>query len=127
MTSGSDDYSQWIGRKEIVEDDLSPATALAAAATFDENSEQISSAAELPPLWHWFYFLPKAAQSSLGNDGHPQREGGKFMPPIPLPRRMFAGARLKWHRPLVIGQAACCEAVIRKIVQKSGAAARWLS
>jgi 3-methylfumaryl-CoA hydratase len=120
MTNVTDDYSQWVGRTEIVEDDVSLATADAAAATFDEKLCQFSIGAELPPLWHWFYFLPKASQSTLGSDGHPQREGNRFMPPIPYPRRMFAGARLKWHRPLAVGQPARREAVIRKVVQKSG-------
>lgn len=119
-TATADDYSQWVGRTEIVEDDISPATAQAAAATFDESGEQLCDGTELPPLWHWFYFLAKAPQSKLGDDGHPQREDNSFMPPIPYPRRMFAGARLKWHRPFVVGQPARREAVIRDVVQKSG-------
>ena len=98
------DFSQWIGRSEIVADDISPATAQAAAATFDEDPQQFWAGSELPPLWHWFYFLPKASQSQLGDDGHPRRETGSFMPPFPFPRRMFAGA-LKMastahHRPV---------------------------
>ena len=114
------DFSQWIGRSEIVVDDISPATAQAAAATFDEDPLHFWAGSELPPLWHWFYFLPKASQSQLGDDGHPRRETGSFMPPIPFPRRMFAGARLRWHRPLIIGRTARREAVIRKIETKSG-------
>jgi 3-methylfumaryl-CoA hydratase len=120
MTNASDDFSAWIGRTETVADDVSPATAQAAAATFDEDPELYSAGVELPPLWHWFYFLPKAHQSRLGSDGHPRREMSSFMPPIPLPRRMFAGARLSWHRPLTVGRPARREAVIRDIVRKSG-------
>jgi 3-methylfumaryl-CoA hydratase len=120
MSNALEDFSQWIGRSEIVIDDISPATAEAAAATFDEDPEQSRAGAELPPLWHWFYFLPKASQSRLGSDGHPLRGLGSFMPPLPPPRRMFAGARLTWHRPLVVGRAAHREAVIRKIETKSG-------
>jgi len=113
-----DDFGTWIGRTETVEDDISPAPALAAAATLDDTTTQLGKGAALPPLWHWFYFLPKAPQSRLGDDGHPQRGG--FMPPIPYPRRMFAGARLRFHRPLAIGQPARREGVIRNVVQKSG-------
>jgi 3-methylfumaryl-CoA hydratase len=120
MTNASDDFSSWIGRTEIVEDDISPATAQAAAATFDEDLEQFKAGVNLPPLWHWFYFLPKASQSKLGVDGHPQRETGSFMPPIPLPRRMFAGARLTWHRPLLVGRLARREAEILDVRRKSG-------
>lgn len=120
MTNATDDYSQWVGRTEMVEDDISLATASAAAATFEEARLQLSIGAELPPLWHWFYFLPKAPHSTLGSDGHPERAGNRLMPPIPYPRRMFAGARVKWHRPLVVGQPARREAVICNVVQKSG-------
>jgi 3-methylfumaryl-CoA hydratase len=120
MNSSADDYLQWIGRTENVVDDISPATAAAAAATFDENSQHSGEEAALPSLWHWFYFLAKAPQSNLGSDGHPRRDAGSFMPPIPYPRRMFAGARLKWHRPLIIGRPARREGVIRNIVKKSG-------
>ena len=94
MTDTREDFSQWIGRTEIVADEISPATAQAAAATFDEDPEPFRAGDHLPPLWHWFYFLPKVSQSRLGSDGHPQRQSGIFMPPITLPRRMFAGARL---------------------------------
>ncbi|HMQ53914.1 MAG TPA: acyl-CoA dehydrogenase, partial [Anaerolineae bacterium] len=118
MTTTTEDYTQWIGRTEVVEDDLSPAAALAAAATLDDTTTPLSQGNPLPPLWHWFYFLPKAPQATLGSDGHPQRGG--FMPRIPYPRGMFAGARLRFHRPLVTGQAARREGVIRNVTQKSG-------
>jgi len=120
MADVVDDFSQWIGRTEVVEDDVSPATAQAAAVTFDEGAVQFRTGVELPPLWHWFYFLHKSPQSQLGSDGHSQRATSSFMPPIPLPRRMFAGARLTWHRPLVVGRTARREAVIRDVVRKSG-------
>ncbi|MCG8346671.1 MAG: acyl-CoA dehydrogenase [Chloroflexales bacterium] len=117
MTDTTEDYAAWIGRTETVEDDISLAPVLAAAATLDDTT-QFGKGSALPPLWHWFYFLPKAPQSRLGDDGHPQR--GDFIPPIPYPRRMFAGARLRFHRPLVIGQPARREGVIRNVVQKTG-------
>lgn len=120
MSDIASDYSSWIGRSEIVDDDVSPATAEAAAALFDEPGSRFACGAELPPLWHWFYFLPKASQSRLGGDGHPQREPDSFMPPLPLSRRMFAGARLSWHRALRIGQSARREAIIHNIEVKSG-------
>jgi 3-methylfumaryl-CoA hydratase len=118
MTDTTEDYSAWIGRTEAVEDDINTAPALAAAATLDDSTTQLGNGAGLPPLWHWFYFLPKAPQSKLGDDGHPQRGG--FIPPIPYPRRMFAGARLQFHRPLVLGRPARREGVIRNVTQKSG-------
>ncbi|MFZ4534810.1 acyl-CoA dehydrogenase [Propionivibrio sp.] len=118
MTDTTTDFSQWIGRREITEDDLSLTPALAAAATLDDTVTHFGKGSALPPLWHWFYFLPRAPQTQLDVDGHPQRGG--FMPPIPYPRRMFAGARMRFHRPLVICQPARREAEIRDIRQKSG-------
>src|SRR6266487_795396 len=118
MTDTTEDYTRWIGRTEIVEDDISLVPALAAAATLDDTVTQFGKGAALPALWHWFYFLPRTPQALLGSDGHPQRGG--FMPPIPYPRRMFAGARLRFHRSLIIGQPPRREVVIRNVVQKSG-------
>ena len=120
MSEVTDDYSAWVGRSEIRHDDLSPATAAAAAATLDERPDEVPAGAARPPLWHWFYFLAKTPHSQLGAAGHPRREGHSFMPPIPLPRRMFAGARLTWHRPLTIGRPAVRKAVIRDVTLKSG-------
>ena len=121
MTSLADDYSSWIGRTESVEDDISLATAEAAAATLDEPTRNFGEGAELPPLWHWFYFLAKTPQARTRRRRASTARGPQhFMPPIPYPRRMFAGARLHWRRPLVMGAPARREAVIRKIVQKSG-------
>jgi len=115
-----DDFSEWIGRTEVADEDLNVATAQAAAATFGDNPAEFSKDSRLPPLWHWFYFLPKVPQDRLGNDGHPQREAGSFMPPVPYPRRMFAGAQLRWLRPLRLGRPARREATIQSITEKSG-------
>ncbi|TVR99912.1 MAG: acyl-CoA dehydrogenase [Rhodospirillales bacterium] len=116
--SAEQPFAEWLGRTETVEDFIAPAPALMAAATLDDPDTGCADGAGLPPLWHWFYFLPKAPQSRIGPDGHPMR--GDFMPPISLPRRMFAGARLTFHRPLTIGRPAEREGVIRSIAEKSG-------
>jgi len=118
MTATTEDYTRWIGQTEQVTDDISLAPAIAAAAMLDDQVTQPDKGTVLPPLWHWFYFLPKAPQSQLSDDGHPQRGG--FMPPIPYPRRMFAGARIRFHQLLRIGQPARREGVIRNVSQKSG-------
>lgn len=118
MSDAEATFSSWIGTTELLEDDLSPAQAHAAAATLDDANTMINGNATLPPLWHWFYFLPRAPQSKLSSDGHPERGG--FLPPIPYPRRMFAGARLTFYRPLLLGRPAQRNGEIRNIVQKSG-------
>ncbi len=118
MSEITNDYTEWIGRTESLEETISLTPVLAAGATLDDTTRQFGAGSELPPLWHWFYFLPRAQQSSLGHDGHPPRGG--FMPPIPYPRRMFAGARLQFHRLLTIGQPARREGIILDIKQKTG-------
>ena len=118
MNETTETYRGWIGRTEQLSDPLSPTQALAAAATFDDTTTALGGGAALPPLWHWFYFLPRAPQAMLSEDGHPQRGG--FLPPISYPRRMFAGARLRFHQPLRLGQAAERVGEIRDIVLKSG-------
>ena len=112
------DFSAWIGRTETFEDPLAVVQAQAAHATFDEAAPMIAAGDPLPLPWHWFYFLPRAPQSMLDADGHPQRGG--FLPPIPYPRRMFAGARITVHRPLVVGTPALRQSTIRNVVMKSG-------
>jgi len=113
-----DDFKAWIGRRETTADPLGWTQAQAAQAMLDDTAPALRDGDPLPPLWHWLHFLPRAPQAGLDGDGHPQRGG--FLPPIPYPRRMFAGARLQFHRPLVIGEPAQREASIRDVVLKSG-------
>jgi 3-methylfumaryl-CoA hydratase len=87
------------------------------AATLDlENAPRTRE--RLPPGWHWLFFNPAARASELGADGHPKRGG--FLPPVPLPRRMWAGGRLSFHAPLRVGEPAERESEILKIDVKSG-------
>jgi 3-methylfumaryl-CoA hydratase len=74
----------------------------------------------VPPLWHWLYFLPHARQSEIGPDGHPRRGG--FLPPVPLPRRMWAGGRLRWQagNPLRAGQEVERVSTIQSVKHKAG-------
>jgi 3-methylfumaryl-CoA hydratase len=118
MPEAPQDFGAWIGRAESVQDGMSAEQARSAAATFDQDVTGIESGSPLPPLWHWFYFLPRARQSQLDVDGHPERGG--FLPPIPYPRRMFAGSRLTFHAPLTLGAPATRNGEIRNVVLKSG-------
>ena len=118
----SANYADWIGRTEETEDAITLAPVAAAAATLDDTTTPFAIGSHLPPLWHWFFFLPKVPQSRLGRDGHPARGG--FMPPIDLPRRMFAGARLRFPHPLVLGRPATRQSVIRDVSTKEGRSGR---
>ncbi len=115
-------YDEWIGRTEVVHDDLAYAQLHAAAATFDEKGSTRGDRDLLPPMWHWLYFLPTAPQSALSDDGHPER--GDFMPPVPLPRRMFAGSRVTLRAPLRLGSRAERTGVIRRVEVKEGRSGR---
>ncbi|HMB05319.1 MAG TPA: MaoC family dehydratase N-terminal domain-containing protein [Isosphaeraceae bacterium] len=97
---------------------IAPAPAQAAAAMLDDPTTEFVPGSPLPPLWQWFFFLPRVPQSRLGPDGHPQRGG--FMPPIELPRRMFAGARMRFFKPLIIGKPARRRSAIRDVSEKDG-------
>jgi 3-methylfumaryl-CoA hydratase len=108
----------WIGRTETVEDELPPWPAEAVAAMLDDPAIAPGTGGELPPLWQWFYFLGTTEQSRLSTDGHPERGG--FLPPVPLPRRMFAGARMRFHKPLIVGRPAAREGTVRDVTTKEG-------
>jgi 3-methylfumaryl-CoA hydratase len=92
----------WVGHSEERTDLITVAPVAALAATLDRDRVETQPGAELPPLWHWLYFTPLARQSEIGADGHAKRGG--FLPPVPLPRRMWAGGRLEFLRPLKIGE-----------------------
>ena len=96
------DFRQWIGRTESREDHVTATPIAALAATLDRDDPLPNRGDPLPPLWHWLFFLPLARQSELGRDGHPAR--GAFLPPVPLPRRMWAGGRLRFLQPLRVGE-----------------------
>ncbi|MES3000043.1 MAG: MaoC family dehydratase N-terminal domain-containing protein [Pseudomonadota bacterium] len=108
----------WEGRSEVLTDEITPAPVEALRATLDHTGALAVRGTELPPLWHWLYFLPRARQSELGEDGHP-RLGG-FLPPVPLPRRMWAGGRLQWHAPLRVGDPVQRTSRIASVTHKAG-------
>jgi 3-methylfumaryl-CoA hydratase len=108
---------QWVGKTESFSDPLDLGRANALSATLDADLAFTAGDA-LPPLWHWMYFWSVAAQSSLGDDGHPQRGG--FLPPVPLPRRMWAGGRLRFDAPLALGAEASRTSTIQSVNAKTG-------
>lgn len=108
---------EWIGRSETRTETLAPEPVLALAATLDLDGEAVASQ-PLPPLWHWLYFLPRAQQRDLGADGHPALGG--FLPPVPLPRRIWAGGELTFSRGLRVGDTVTKTSTITDVQHKSG-------
>lgn len=105
--------TDWLGRTESLDARLSGFPLAAMAATLD-----LPPPDTIPPLWHWLYFLPVASASTLGPDGHPMRGG--FLPPVPLPRRMWAGGRLTFHAPLRPETVATRVSTIETLEEKTG-------
>jgi 3-methylfumaryl-CoA hydratase len=110
----------WQGRSETLADQITAAPVRALAATLDRNDPAPVPGTRVPELWHWLYFLPHHRQSEIGPDGHAKRGG--FLPPVPLPRRMWAGGRLNWEagNPLAVGDAVERSSTIASVSHKRG-------
>jgi len=110
----------WQGKSETLSDTLTATPVAALSATLDRDDPAPAAGPAVPPLWHWLYFLPHARQSEIGPDGHPKRGG--FLPPVPLPRRMWAGGRLRWDaaNPLCVGQTVQRQSTIQSVKHKAG-------
>jgi 3-methylfumaryl-CoA hydratase len=113
-----DHLRTWIGRREQLDDLIAPSRVAALAATLDRDDPPPVAGDPLPPLWHWTLCLPAAPQSALGPDGHPVRGG--FLPPVPLPRRMWAGGRLRFLQPLRVGETVQRRSEVMSVEHKSG-------
>lgn len=118
MTVDIDRLRQWIGRKEHLADCATAWPQAALAATLDRDEPFPRPDAEVPPGGHWLYFLTAARMSEVGPDGHARRGG--FLPPVPLPRRMWAGGRLEFLKPLRIGETLHRVSEIRDVSFKQG-------
>ena len=112
------DWRGWIGRTEQRTDLVTAAPLHALAATLDRDEAEPLPGTDIPPLAHWLYFLPAAPAREIGPDGHPQR--GAFLPPVPLPRRMWAGGRLEFHHPLQVGDEITRRSRIAQVDEKEG-------
>ena len=109
----------WIGRSETIEDTATATPYAALSATLDQlDTTRPAPGTVLPSLWHWLYFLPIHAQSDISPDGHAKRGG--FMPPVPLPRRMWAGSDFEFHEPLRVGDALSRTSTIVDVKEKLG-------
>ncbi len=118
MTIDIDHLKRWIGVSEAASETIAPFPANALAATLDRGDPAYAAGDPLPPLWHWLHFLPVSPLAEVGLDGHPARGG--FLPPVPLPRRMWAGSRLRFPYPLRIGESATKTSTVRKVELKQG-------
>jgi len=109
----------WVGRTETLVDDITAAPLRGLSATLDREDPPPVAGTAVPPLWHWLYFLPQPRRSEMGPDGHARRGG--FLPPVPLPRRMWAGGRLHWHQQVLqVGDVVKRVSRIEAVTHKAG-------
>lgn len=108
-------WQSWVGRTESHEERLDVAALRRFAAALGESLdvERVQ-----PSLAHWAYFLPVAPAEAIGTDGHPRRGG--FLPPVSLPRRMFAGSQFSFDGPLRLGENARRISTIVSVSHKTG-------
>jgi len=112
------DLQQWLGRSETATTIIDERQAELLAATLDV-SKPVSGEA-LPACWHWAWFNPAKRHSELGRDGHPRRGGKMLLPPISLPRRMWAGGRVEFLQPVLVGRQITKTSTIQNISEKNG-------
>lgn len=112
-------YQDYVGRTERREDRLDARLLRGMAATLG-----VALPEELPPLWHWMLFQDWVMPDQVGPDGHPRRGG--FLPPVhELPRRMWAGGRVRFQAaPLRAGDAVARTSTILSVAEKSGGSGR---
>ena len=107
----------WIGRSETLHDVAAAAPLVGLAATLD-HTDPPWRLDEVPPLGHWLYFLPRALQRDIAADGHPHKGG--FLPPVELPRRMWAGGEFTFSTPIPVGAAITRRSTIAHVTEKAG-------
>ena len=119
---GAINLRDWIGREVVADDTINAAPLIGLSATLDRDDALPRNGDDVPPLWHWLYFLPRTPMRDVGADGH-ARLGG-FTPPVGLPRRMWAGSRLTFMHALQVGDAVRKVTRIADITEKTGASGR---
>ena len=117
MTLDMDHLSSWIGKTEVMHETLSPELVERFNATLGSHFSA-STGDPAPLLIHLCLAQPALPADQLGPDGHPRRGG--FLPPVPLPRRMWAGGEMVFSAPLLIGAQVTRKSVIEDITQKQG-------
>ena len=109
---------QHVGRRLVSNDVVTAGPANLLRLAFGRPEPELRTGDPLPPGWHGLYFLPRFRPDELRPDGSPRDTG--VVPPMPLPRRMFAGERLRFHRPIRIGDVLRRETELADIAAKTG-------
>jgi 3-methylfumaryl-CoA hydratase len=116
------DLTSFIGKERVEEDSIDVFPARGMAGLLDWEPDAMVAGAALPLGWHWLYFKPVVRRSEQGKDGHPKV--GTFLPPVELPRRMWAGGELAFPGELRLGEVARRRSTIESIEEKTGKSGR---
>lgn len=108
-------WQQWIGRTQSITERIEPLVLRRYGAALGEPHQE---GGPLPSLAHWAFFIDTVPPDGLGTDGHPKRGG--FLPPVTLPRRMFAASDMRFHAPLEVGTEATRTSRVASLAHKSG-------
>jgi len=111
------EFGEWIGRVSSSVERVDRWPMLALAAALDSETAPADTD-DILPLAHWLCFPPATRQSQMGPDGHPRR--GDFLPPLPQPRRMWAGSEIRFLAPIAIGDTLRKTSRIADIAEKAG-------
>lgn len=107
----------WIGKQQTVAESISAAHCQRLQHTLD-RTEALATGDRLPTLWHFITHVGSTPHRAMGADGHPERGG--FLPPVALPRRMWAGGRVRFISPIAIGDEVTKTSTIEDVALKSG-------
>jgi len=113
----AEDLRQWVGKTQRVSDWITPSRVAAWHATLDHAADPPSEGDPAPLGFHWTLAPAIARESDLGPDGHARR--GNFLPPVTLPRRLWAGSRVSFHQPLHVGERVERVSEIASISEKA--------
>ncbi len=113
-----DDLRTHIGRSQTATDVIHPGPANFLRLAFGRPEPEFRDGDALPPAWLGLYLLPRVASDALRPDGSPRDTG--VVPPLSLPRRMFAGERVRFHAPVRIGETVRRETRLADISVKQG-------
>ncbi|MFN5781378.1 MAG: MaoC family dehydratase N-terminal domain-containing protein, partial [Novosphingobium sp.] len=113
------EWQAWIGREEQRSDHADPGLFIRWCATLDRAAPADGL---VPQGFHWCLCTPDAATAQLGLDGHPRRDDSpdSFLPPVPLPRRMWASSKVEFFAPLKVGEAVTRTSRVASVTEKSG-------
>ena len=113
------DWADWVGREQRSADLLDPALAARWCATFDRD---LPASKAMPQGIHLCLCTPEARTGQLGKDGHPRRDDSpaSFLPPVPLPRRMWASSAMQFHAPIGMGASITKTSRVASVEAKTG-------